>query len=182
MTTIDQAGKLLAVLFTAFPTGVTETIERLYLDEIRRLGLDLRDLGEAVQRILHSRESRAVPPLAEIIKRCREATVDRLKARDDTLELEASHERFHEDAQEYIRLQRQLGARGLWWCGEAGSFIDSICKHDWRDEAPPSLEQCREWVDYCAAEGIEPIVRAAKAVKGFSRLGDVVDSGAAVFD
>ena len=72
----DPLGEALALLFIAFPSGVTDAIKMVYLGELRRLGFPPAVVKEAAQRILHSREQRTVPPLAVIIAACRDAQRD----------------------------------------------------------------------------------------------------------
>ena len=170
----DPIGLQLAKLAARFPSGATATVLETDRREIEKLGLGL-DLPEAVQRILHTRETRTYPPLAEILRRCREAGVDRMKARDDVLRLESGQQPFDSASQEYIRVQRDLGTRGLYWCGRQREFVEGICKHGVRCVDPtPSLEQCRLELDWCEKNGLEPIEREDKTVKGFTRVGELV--------
>jgi len=70
-------GAALALLFVAFPSGVTDATKTLYLGELRRLGFAPAVVAEAAQRILHTREQRTVPPIAQILRTCREVQGER---------------------------------------------------------------------------------------------------------
>lgn len=194
---IDPTGKLLAVLFTAFPSGMSSEKRSLYFQQVQAKNFDLRDIGEAVQRLIHSQDRLPPNGLPLIFRTIREAAADRLKARDDTLRLETGSERFDPAASEYLRAQRNLASRGRFWCATAESFIPGICKCQVEvfDPAgnrlgvsvgvrcvdpPPSLEQCRAELDFCIESDV-PVVKRESAPKGFSGVGDVA-AGAAVFD
>jgi hypothetical protein len=77
MTQVDPLGAALALLFLAFPSGVTDAIKMTYLSELRRLGITPEVAQEAATRILHTREQRTVPPLAVILKACRQVQGER---------------------------------------------------------------------------------------------------------
>ena len=75
----NPLGAALAVLFLNFPSGVTEAIKKTDLFELTRLGISPEVVTEAAQRILHTREQRTVPPLAVILKTCREVQHERVQ-------------------------------------------------------------------------------------------------------
>ena len=188
---IDPMGKLLAVLFTAFPSGMSSEKRSLYFQQVQAGNFDLRDVGEAVNRIIHAQDRLPPNGLPLILRTIREAAADRAKARDEALRLETGGERFDSAASEYIRVQRDLGSRGLFWCGVEQRFIEGICSDvvEIFDETgarigesvgtrcvdpTPSLEQCRDELDRCVAAGINPKPPRMKPIKGFSTIEDAL--------
>ena len=184
MTIQNPIGLQLARLAARFPSGATETTLQIDLAEIERIGVREDDITEAVTRIMHSRETRTYPPLAELLRRTREAAADRMKARDETLALEAGQPTFAPDAVEMFKALRALAARGYYWCARDG-FTFGVCEHTeggaWEEinstrcDPPPLLSQCLEKLAWCEQESVPFVVREAKAVRGWERVGDVID-------
>ncbi len=125
---------LLTLLSVAFPSGgVDEKQLTLYADQLKRIDADPRDLGEAVQRLIHVREARTYPPLAEILKHLRESRSDRLKARQDGPPLLGDGRgmiRFGPLHAREMRVWRKLAVRGVTFCDVEGVWIEGRhCDH-----------------------------------------------------
>ena len=83
MSEVDPLGAALATLYLNFPSGVTEAIKATQFSELRRLGFEPEVVAEAALRILHSREQRTVPPLAVVLRACREVQSERAPSTSD---------------------------------------------------------------------------------------------------
>jgi hypothetical protein len=152
VTTPDPIGSALALLFLGFPSGVTDDPKTLYYGELKRLNVAPVDALEAAQRILHTRESRSVPPLAEVLRRVAEARADRLK-RDDDDPTRGMRKLTKADA-EHMRNSRELAEYGVYWCGDERNYVP-MCGHgvECNDRHPDSLDLSREALDYVRREG-----------------------------
>jgi hypothetical protein len=154
MSQIEPLGMALGLLFVAFPSGVTDAIKSLYLGELRRQGVAPEDAAEAAQRILHTRESRTVPPLAEILRRVAESRADRLKRVDESETLGDGSYRLSPADAEQLRNHREMAEYGVFWCGEERNYVP-LCRHGvtCNEKYPDSLEQSRAALDAIHSEG-----------------------------
>jgi len=168
----NPIGLQLALLAARFPSGATETVLQVDLQEIERLAVPLEDLAEAVRRIVHTRETRTYPPLAETLRRCREAGVDRLREREDTLQISDGRRPFGPDDAELVRLLRELARRNRFHCGSG--FRHGPCGCAPGSCGEPTLGQVRAEFDRCRAESVPVVVRESKRVRGFTTVADVV--------
>jgi hypothetical protein len=185
--TPNPIGLQLSILATRFPSGATEAVLLADLHELERLRLG-DPLPEAVLRILHSRETRTYPPLAEIIRRCREVAAEELRAGREAKQLErggAARPFTRLDCEE-IRILRHLAARNIYWCNRAGDrggggFIQGLCEHGVAC-CDSTLDAARAELNLCKAHGIEPVKREPRRVRGtdFVSLSDAIDNVTAV--
>ena len=120
---------LLALLSEAFPTGDDESRRVLYIDQIRRADIDPRDLTEAVLRIIHVRESRTYPQIAEILRHAKEARVLRLGERNDGPPLLHDEQmvKFGPFQAKEMRVWKKLAIRGVTHCDRAGWMLGETC-------------------------------------------------------
>ena len=109
-TNRNLLGEALALLFVAFPTGVTDAVKTLYYGELARQGFEPETVTEAAQRILYSREQRTVPPLAIILRECRIVRSEQSQQADE--ESEASYAEARDLAER--RLRYFNGIPNLW--------------------------------------------------------------------
>jgi hypothetical protein len=128
------------------------------LAQVEARHADPRDLVEAAQRIIATRQTRTVPPLAEIFKHLEAAKADRLRveARDHRESLTAGMVRFGSFQQQEIRVWKELslernefhcdltGWRDGWCdceptcCGAGVSLADAKSRLEWarKNKAP----------------------------------------------
>ena len=149
------------------------------LEQLQRLKADPRDLAEMTQRIMHTRESRTVPPLAEIIRRLSEARSDRLKAEYEAPQLESGYGRRMTAAEKAdVRVWRALSHRGVHHCDQkrkwiTGGYCD--CEHGlcWGEGVPAAEAKAK--LEWAVATGVKLPPRPGIRRKGMTPLRVVVD-------
>ena len=176
-TAPDPIALALGLLFTAFPSGLNDQVKVLYLSELRRQKPDPVDVAEMAQRVLHTRESRTVPPLAEILKRLRESRTDRLKGEYETPQLEQGQlRRLTQAEKDDVRVWRALAKRGVHHCDVKGWQTGGYCgckRLCWGEGV--SASEAKSKLEWAIAEEIALPPREGS--KDATRLGDVLGSG-----
>jgi len=170
----------LVLLFSAFPSGVNDDIKSLYLSQLQAQRADAMDLLEMAQRILHTRESRTVPPLAEILRRLSEARSDRLKGEYEEPQIAVGHKLTRPEKAD-VRVWRALSRRGVHHCDRRNQWVTGgycgchpgLC---WGDGVTAADARAR--LDQAEAEGTEMPVRAGmRPPDPWAKAGDTLGSG-----
>jgi len=166
-----EIAALLAVLAKAFPSGIDEGRLDFYLDQVARTNPDPLDLSEAVQRIIHTRESRSFPSVAEILRRLQEARGDRLKRVDEGPPQIDGMTPLGPLQRAEMRVWRELACYGLTYCDVDRDYnngrhcsCDPICHGA---EIPMAeAEEKLAW----AAEHLNPVPRRVDWLKALQPM------------
>jgi len=154
---------------------VTEGTKSIWLQQLRAQKADPRDLAEMAQRILHTRESRTVPPLAEILRRLGEARMDRVRgAEESPRTVSGKPGRLSVREVEEVRVWRNLASLGVHHCDVRGWQTGGYCgckRLCWGEGV--SAEEAREKLAWAEREGIALPVK--QAVGSLRPVAEAVD-------
>ncbi len=157
LTPQQERGDALRRLGVRFRSGDSTERRLDDLAKIDKRGVDTVDLLEAVERIEFTRQVNTYPPLAEILGRCGEARVARLRASQKQVE---PHSGGPATAAERVHMRDMLllYRAGLIWCDVCvcyGKFCREHCDTDGRG---PTARQTAN-----AVAALDPAVRESAA-------------------
>jgi len=88
-----------------FPNGSSAKRTELYITKLMKFGFKIKHVREGIERTIAAREQQSFPPLAVLVKNCREAQADDLRANRPEEE-RPIEERFNDYSVELFRQYR----------------------------------------------------------------------------
>ncbi len=138
-------GNVLLELGVRFKSGDSPGRRSEDLEILDKRGVHTVDLVEAGERIKVSRDKSTYPPLAEILLRCTDARLDRLRAdRELALPSGTEHEPSPDDQAQGLEIMALYRA-GIVWCRACVGYTPRCRKHESRKGHGPSCPPGCNW-------------------------------------